>query len=138
MKQILLLILAAGVPWSCGQNEIQAPVNQVAQEEKKAERSREQQAWQLIQAGAQLIDVRSQAEYDAGHFDNVLLIAHDEILEGVTQHKIDKETPIVLYCKSGGRAERARMELENAGYIKVFNAGGYEAMLREKPQPKTP
>ena len=36
----------------------------------------------------------------------------------------DKNTTVVVYCKSGARANRAKMVLEKQGYTNVLNGGG--------------
>ena len=41
----------------------------------------------------------------------------------------DKEAPIIVYCKSGRRASKAKEILEGKGYKKVLNAGGYDDLL---------
>lgn len=41
----------------------------------------------------------------------------------------NKDTPIVVYCRSGGRANTARKALEGLGYTQVINAGGYDDIV---------
>lgn len=36
----------------------------------------------------------------------------------------EKSKPIILYCRSGRRVDKARAFLENMGYEKVLNGGG--------------
>lgn len=36
----------------------------------------------------------------------------------------DKSKPIILYCRSGRRVDKARVFLEEIGYEKVLNGGG--------------
>lgn len=46
-----------------------------------------------------------------------------------------KESPVVIYCRSGRRAVKAKQLLEEYGCKNVMNAGGYDdvmAMLKEK------
>ena len=48
-----------------------------------------------------------------------------------------KETPIVIYCRSGRRASKAKEILLQKGYKHVLNAGGYDdlvAILSSKSQ----
>jgi phage shock protein E len=40
-----------------------------------------------------------------------------------------KDTPIVLYCRSGRRAVKAKEILVGSGYTDVMNAGGYDDMM---------
>lgn len=90
--------------------------------------SREQEAWALIDHGALLVDTRSQAEWDQGHLDGAILIPHDQAEARLTEFGDDKSRPIVLYCRSGGRAGKVESLLRENGYERVFNAGGYQAM----------
>ena len=38
--------------------------------------------------------------------------------------KLPKDMAIIVYCRSGGRAARAADYLKEAGFTKVYNAGG--------------
>ena len=69
------------------------------------------------------IDVRSSEEYVEEHLENATLIPHNAIVEGVTALGLSKDTPIYLYCHSGGRAEQAKRALENQNYTHVNNVG---------------
>ena len=72
------------------------------------------------------IDVRSPAEHRDDSIEGDPLIVHSEILGEVTVLYPDKDTEIKLYCRSGRRAEQAKIALEQAGYTNVSNAGGIE------------
>ena len=73
---------------------------------------------------ALLIDTRSPAEYQDGHIQGAVLIPYDAIESGIFKLSPTKDTPIYLYCGSGGRAEMARKRLEHRGYTQVTNLGG--------------
>jgi rhodanese-related sulfurtransferase len=76
-----------------------------------------QQVSELISEGAiQLIDVRQRHEHEAGR------IAGDRLIElgalsGETA-SIDRERPVVFYCRSGGRSAMA---------TEAFAQGGFDA-----------
>ena len=74
------------------------------------------------------IDVRSEEEYREGHIDGALLMPHRKIGALITEAGIDRETPIILYCRSGRRAEIARQTLLEKGYTRVINGGGYSQL----------
>jgi len=38
----------------------------------------------------------------------------------------DKTKPVVVYCARGGRAQKAKDQLDAAGYTHVVNGGGYD------------
>lgn len=82
-----------------------------------------------IQDGAHvLIDVRSSAEFAEGHLPDARLIPHYRIGELIGGVAPDKDTPIVLYCRSGNRSQIARETLLDLGYTRVIDAGGYEQL----------
>ncbi len=72
------------------------------------------------------IDVRSRLEYALGNLPQAKLIYYEDIEEGVAELNLAKDTPIYLYCASGGRAGIAKEKLEAVGYTNVTNAGGLE------------
>lgn len=78
----------------------------------------------LNQPSTVVIDVRSADEFASGHIDQAILIPHDEIAGKINASVLSKNTPIVLYCRSGRRAEIAKATLEKMGYRRVVNAGG--------------
>lgn len=67
--------------------------------------------WEWIEQGAMLVDVRTVQEFDAGHLDN----AHNFPLSDLDRHfaNIDKDTQIVLYCRSGNRSGQAYQYLRS-------------------------
>lgn len=97
------------------------------------EASREARGWELIAQGALLVDVRSQAEFDAGHLEGALLIPHTDVAARLSEFGPDKDRSIVLYCRSGNRAGIAEKVLAAHGFTNIHNAGGYEALMKVKP-----
>jgi len=77
-----------------------------------------------------LIDVRSDAEYEAVHALPVKrLIPHSEILDSAS-HLPDRDTPIYFICRSGRRSGMAARALAGLGYENVYNvAGGTNAWV---------
>lgn len=88
-----------------------------------------QLAWQKIHSGATLIDVRTAEEFAAGHLPGAINIPLQQLPDAVVRSGIARETPLVLYCRSGRRSEMAREILSAAGYTRLYNAGGYQALL---------
>lgn len=70
------------------------------------------------------IDVRTDKEWQEGHLEGAVFIPHTEITDKIASLTTDKNTPIKLYCRSGGRAGMAKKELEKMGYKNVTNVGG--------------
>ena len=73
--------------------------------------------------GAVLLDVRSSAEYAGGHIPGSVNIPLDGIPAVLTKYP-DRQTPLFVYCLSGGRSGRAVRFLKDAGYTSVINIGG--------------
>ena len=84
-------------------------------------------AWRLIDDGALLIDVRSQQEFKAGHLEEAINIPHDKVEKMAEKIGDDKDREVVVYCRSGGRAEYARKALQEKGYNNVHNGLGYRS-----------
>lgn len=77
---------------------------------------------------ALLLDVRSYAEYMAGHLPDAHCLPLPQMAHLVSQMAPDHDAPIVLYCSSGGRAEQALGLLQRMGYKNVRNGGGAIAL----------
>lgn len=78
------------------------------------------------------IDVRSLPEYMIDNIQGDSRISHQQIVEGLEGKISDKSTPIRLYCRSGGRAEKALVALKNAGYTDVKNVGSIDQARKER------
>ena len=73
-----------------------------------------------------LIDVRSADEFASGHLQGAVNIPHDRITDGIGTVAADKSVPVILYCRSGRRANTALNALKSIGYENVSNYGGLE------------
>lgn len=87
-------------------------------------------ARKLIASGAVVIDVRTPEEFGGGHVVSATNIPVGELparLSDVERLvKTDKSAPIVVYCASGRRSEKATQILRSAGYKNVLNGGGFD------------
>ncbi|MBX3396850.1 MAG: rhodanese-like domain-containing protein [Phycisphaerae bacterium] len=70
----------------------------------------------------QLVDVREYAEYAQGHMPGARHIPLGEITRRMDE--LDRSRPIVVVCKSGGRAARAADMLIKAGCREVLSVDG--------------
>lgn len=86
----------------------------------------------LLSAEALWVDVRSEQEYQQSHIAGDLHIPYQSIVAGLEKDLIEKDTPIKLYCRSGGRAGKARKSLEDTGYTDVINAGGIDDVRKKR------
>ena len=71
-----------------------------------------------------LLDVRTQAEYDSGHILNAINISHDEILEDPELLAEYKDSQMVVFCRSGGRAGKVIQLLESIGFEDIIDIDG--------------
>lgn len=73
-----------------------------------------EEAQGLIDEGAQLVDVRADHEWEAGRIAGATHLPLAELAERAGE--IDKERPVVLYCRGGNRSSMAAAALADAGY----------------------
>lgn len=73
-----------------------------------------------------LVDVRSPEEYRAGHKQGALNIPGDEIEELAPQMLPNKNAMILLYCRTGKRADKAMETLKKMGYSHLENLHRFE------------
>lgn len=76
-----------------------------------------------------ILDVRSKEEYLNGHYPNAINIPYDKIDEKILD-KINKESNILIYCRSGRRAEIAANKINNLGYKNIFYIKGSYELLK--------
>lgn len=76
--------------------------------------------------GAVLLDVRTPEEYREGRIPGSKNVPLQQ-LETVTTKVRDKDTPVFVYCLSGGRSGQAVRQLKRMGYENVTNIGGINA-----------
>ena len=73
---------------------------------------------------AVLVDVRTHDEYNSGYIENSLNIDYlsNDFSENV--EKLDKNIPIVLYCRSGKRSSLSANKLSELGFKEIYNLEG--------------
>ena len=71
-----------------------------------------------------IIDARTEAEFAEGHIEGAILIPEYEIAQKAEQEIPDKDTLILVYCRSGRRSKIAAEALINLGYTNVKEFGG--------------
>ena len=78
----------------------------------------------LMTIGGQLIDVRSTVEFRQGALNGAVNMPIDSFQHRVDS--IDKNKPVLLYCRSGIRSGAAKNFLEMLGFDGVYNIGSYQ------------
>ncbi|WP_026957331.1 rhodanese-like domain-containing protein [Aliagarivorans taiwanensis] len=91
------------------------------------------EAWQWLEQGAVLIDVRTLEEFQQGHLEGATLIPYQQIVAGAQQLGLKEDQAVVVYCRSGRRSGIAQQLLEQAGFNKVHNGGGLQEMQLAQP-----
>jgi rhodanese-related sulfurtransferase len=93
---------------------------------------RAEELYSRMQArGVQVLDVRRQPEWDAGHIEGATWWPLDNFK--VAPPEIDRDAPLAVHCKSGYRSIIASSLLERAGFHHVLNvAGGFDAWQQAK------
>ncbi|CAN5779925.1 hypothetical protein BH11PSE8_BH11PSE8_15760 [soil metagenome] len=91
------------------------------------------QAAQHMATGGLVVDVREPGEYAASRLESAT-----NLPRGVIEFKIAdnpglarKDTPILLYCKTGGRSALAVVNLQRMGYTRLTSlAGGIDDWVK--------
>ncbi len=82
---------------------------------------------EVIGKEVQWIDVRTPQEYNAGHIDDAVNfdVKGESFVEQI--NTLDKNKPIYLYCRRGGRSNRAAEILKSEGFMEIYDySGGYD------------
>jgi rhodanese-related sulfurtransferase len=91
------------------------------------------EAVRLMNQGALLVDVRSQAEFDGGHILDARHVPQDQVAaQAADGLKRFKEKVVITCCESGMRSQAAARVLQGQGFTKVVNLrGGLQAWRAE-------
>lgn len=118
MKNLILVCAIAllGICTSCNNSSNKAQVQMVS-------------AVQVYEAvygedSLQLVDVRTAEEFEVSHLKNAQNIC---VTSGDFKEKVaglDKEKPVYVYCKKGGRSAKAATILKEMGFTKVYDLQG--------------
>ncbi|MEN8241580.1 MAG: rhodanese-like domain-containing protein [Chloroflexota bacterium] len=81
-----------------------------------------EEAYNYREAGAFILDVRTQEEWDAGHIPGSTLIPLDELPNRLGE--VPGDIDVVVVCRSGNRSATARDILLNAEFTSVTSIDG--------------
>ena len=75
-------------------------------------------------SSAQILDVRTPAEWNEGIIEGAIManIYEDDFDQQL--EKLDKDKPVAVYCKSGGRSGQAMAKMHDMGFKEVYNLNG--------------
>jgi phage shock protein E len=88
------------------------------------------EAADFVKHGALIVDVRSPAEFAAGHLSQAFNMPVDEVDHLLPNKVKDKERVILVHCQSGMRSKKAKVSLEKIGYKNVYDLGSYERAFK--------
>ncbi len=81
------------------------------------------EAKELVENGAVLVDAREESEFEKSHLDGAVNICYLAV-GAIAKHVIpDKSQKIIVYCATGKRAMQAKLCLEYLGYENVYYLG---------------
>ena len=109
---LVMVLLLAG----CGKTTVENQYQQISQEEAKNMMDTQE----VI-----VLDVREQSEFDAGHIPEAVLLPVGTITEAAAAAVIpEKDSVVLVYCRSGNRSKTASQALVDLGYTNVYEFGG--------------
>ena len=79
--------------------------------------------FEILEQGAQILDVRSKGEFSGGHIKGSINISLDTLSTNLS--KLKKDKPIIICCASGMRSASAVGILQKHGFNRVYNGGGW-------------
>ena len=71
-----------------------------------------------------IIDARTEEEFAQGHIESAILIPEYEVIDRAEDEIPDKDTLVLVYCRSGRRSKIAAEALAKLGYTNVKEFGG--------------
>ena len=87
-----------------------------------------EQVCERVDAGAIMIDVREDSEWQSGHAANAVHLGRGVIERDILEAFPEKSTELILYCGGGYRSALSADNLQKMGYTNVFSmAGGWKA-----------
>ena len=120
MKQLFFLLFTVVLFVNCGNSQELKAISTLQLKEL------------LSKDKIQLVDVRTPGELRYGFIESSLFINFfDNNFTEKAVHKLDKNKPVYLYCRTGNRSGKATKILQEKGY-EVYNVlGGYNQWKKE-------
>lgn len=82
----------------------------------------------MTEPEVQILDVRTESEFAEGHIQDAqnIDVLQDDFKDKVAS--LDKNKPVMVYCKMGGRSAKAAGILKEMGFTQIVDLeGGYTA-----------
>ncbi|HIX90173.1 MAG TPA: rhodanese-like domain-containing protein [Candidatus Agathobaculum pullicola] len=116
MKRTIPLLISLLLLTGCGGRDSDDSYQQITQEK----------AREMIDTQEVIVlDVREQDEYDGGHIPGAVLLPVGTIDEETAAAVIpEKDSTVLVYCRSGRRSKTASSTLAELGYTNIYEFGG--------------
>lgn len=82
-----------------------------------------------------LFDVRTPSEFKSGHIEGAINIPFDQISQRIDQILQFKDQLVVVYCRSGRRAQTATDTLEKEGFTELYDLTGHMIAWQKNSYP---
>lgn len=123
MKRMIPLLFSLLLLAGCSGNTADSSYQQISQEEAKD---------MMDSQDVIILDVREQDEYDSGHIPGAVLLPVGTIDETTAAEVIpEKDSTVLVYCRSGNRSKTASSELAELGYTNIYEFGGINTWAYE-------
>lgn len=78
----------------------------------------------MDEGGVTVVDVRRPEEYAEKHIPSAVLVPNETIGDAPPSLLPDKNTVLLVYCRTGVRSKQASDKLVKLGYTNVYDFGG--------------
>jgi rhodanese-related sulfurtransferase len=89
-------------------------------------------ARRLVATGVKVVDVRTPAEFRAGHVPGAVNIPFDELAQRAGEVG-PGSAPVLLYCQTGRRSAIAAETLRQKGFTRLYDLQSYERWVASAP-----
>jgi len=118
----LILIFITTLSLSCQNRSKDSSITMIDSDEMKT---------MLQDDQVQLVDVRTVKEFNEHYIEGAENIVYDDNFEQKLD-KLDKDKPIIIYCRSGRRTAISADIMEEQGFTKIYELkGGIKRWMKE-------
>jgi len=82
-----------------------------------------------------ILDVRSHQEYQTGHITKAVNIPYDQLTMNADWLHDNQHKEVIIYCRSGRRAQRAYQILQSKGFTQLVMLKGHMNLWQQSQYP---